>query len=311
MRVLWVSDLHMSSEPPPSRTTRPFYAVALGKLGALVAKHRPAEVWLGGDLFHTRAAARPNPSLALIFAIRDWIDACLHDFGVQRIRILPGNHDVAFGRADEHRRLSPLRLLEQSGVVVYWTPAVHRVGEQDVAFVPYFADDLPLADALEGMVRSGRESVVCLHTNHHPHPTGLGERSVAELRAEFPAATLFLLSHIHVGCVVDDGDVRYVNVAPFVRRATNELTQAAGCGVLVDLEQFSSVVVSAPLLDDVTAETLHPSAAFNLNDVLRSPLDVQPLVPETFGQTLADWVGWVDSDVLNVAVDYYRRCAGL
>lgn len=273
---LYVTDLHLTVTPPPSRSTDPFHRLALDKLEALITAYQPALVVVGGDLFHARSKARPCPPLSLLLDLR-WFMA---NTGVEWI-LVPGNHDCAFDVPD--RANSPLALLEGGNVRVAWGgpwavagftspreyPERFNLGDAVVDLFPW-AGDTRLPGPSDA-------DVVVVHASVAPGAQPFDVFTAADLPAQYPNAQVALLGHIHqrYTCLqpTAGGYLRVVNPGPLVRRTVEEVaSQPDGAAVYltcVDGAVQAEVVPVGDNTDVIQAAASAPVSAVDVAAILQ------------------------------------------
>jgi predicted phosphodiesterase len=271
--ILWISDLHTSTEPPPHRTTRPFYDVAFRKIRHLLAEYRPDAILCGGDVFHSRRAARPNPSVGQILALRHFIDG----LGVPWT-CLAGNHDIAYDDRGA-RHLSPLSLLESPWFNVVWDTAL---GPEGVRCVAYHGDD-PLPGDPEARV-------VALHDSYHPRQFAFEVKPAEALVALYPAAELILCGHIHApaSTTLSNG-ARFLNTGPLIRRSRDEL-EAAESGYAALIQGAKATVVPTLAVDDWVVEPEKVGLTFDVSKVIQEGAEYRPITEQTVAAELEEYI---------------------
>lgn len=256
MKLLWFSDLHTSTMPPPARSTVPFYDVAIQKIKWLADTHHPDYILCGGDVFHSRKRGKPSPSPWHLLALR----RCIIDIGVPW-GILCGNHDIALDTPTAD--MTPLSLLPQDLVEVAVEPGYFKAG---IWADPYG----PNAKWLR---------LVGLAAIHGPVvPRGVLPDFVPQVAPEnldVQRGGLVLVGDIHVPFLYQ-GDFTVINTGPLVRRSVDELNPPASriemrngfadgdvFAALVDTDTLEWEIVSVPTVDDVNTgmtETRHARA---------------------------------------------------
>lgn len=239
MIALVTSDWHLTTEPPPARTTRPFYNALIAKMDLLIAQHRPDELWVLGDIFHTH-----TPSTALTGAVK----AALQRWD-RNVTLLCGNHDCRHERVGD-RETCPLYLLEGDRVRVVWEPGWVADG---VWACPYgHAAPEPTAE------------VVLLHEPYYPGALPHHTDHPGRLKAAYPAAWACLVGHIHRAYEHRNldptgGPTQLVaSFGPTCRRTRDELRErdplwSAG---LIDTAQRTLQRVPIPAVDDLVPEVV-------------------------------------------------------
>jgi DNA repair exonuclease SbcCD nuclease subunit len=230
MKLLYVTDMHLSEQPPPGRSTNPFYEVGIRKLEALINHYKPDAGIIGGDVFHTC-----TPSIKTIITLKEvlqvpWPWLGYDDGNRPRWDIIPGNHDLPYNRID-HRRWSPLSLLDhEMEVDVISSIDCLGIGMTMVLGVPYGVD-LQRGPFLSCYV-------VVLHDAYSDKPDPLlGVKNWCVLREAYPNAKLFLTGHIHQQLIVEQDGVALVNPGPLVRRTVDELQRIERpAGVVVEID---------------------------------------------------------------------------
>lgn len=268
--AIFITDTHLTLDAPRHRKAGDWHHRVFDRIDAILDVERPDVVLHGGDFFHSA-----TPPIRLVLEVSERI----HKRGIPWA-ILPGNHDLQYGRID--RNTSPLHLLESNPYIrVLWegyrspsdAPIVGGLRQGVEAFDP--KDCYPL--------------VILLHHDIAPAQYRTHDCvDPAELGARFPKAGVILLGHIHRRFHLKVGTTWICNPGCFAARTSDEIRECVDGGYVrlswyttmgktyvdADLRQatdFSDVIASE-------ADLQVRETAVNLSDLI-SHHGAQPLKP--------------------------------
>lgn len=302
-RAIFITDTHLTLDAPRHRRAGEWHQRIFDRIDAILDAEKPDMVLHGGDFFNSA-----TPPIRLVLEVSERI------YKRQVLwTILPGNHDLQYGRID--RNTSPLHLLASNPYVHVLWDSHHR--PQLSTSVGGLRQGVAEFDPTLG----GTPSIVMLHHDVAPAQYRTHDCvNPADLPARFPGAQVILLGHIHRRFHLHVGKTWICNPGCFAARTSDEIRECVDGGY-VALKWYTSMGktnIDADLrnvtdFSDVIAtddELQVRTTAMNLSDLVshHGSRVMQPVGPDNFQSELSDFVdaqlwGEVNDDDIKATVD--------